>query len=173
MSSFNRVNSSILTNTLRAPARTATLGWPIQAAHGGPENWGGRGRTAMMPWWDGNLWPRSRFCGGDPAGTAMFLTEDASRTGCWAMIEEEGGTQSMLAIKGFCYASDGTTPISGVTVQIFVTATDTFLRDCVSAVDGAYEARTQMPAGTQHYLVAYKAGSPDVAGTTVNTLVGA
>ena len=29
---------------------------------------------------------------------------------------------------------------------------------------------TDTPAGTQHYLVAYKPGSPDTAGTTVNTL---
>ena len=172
MSSFNRVNSSCPANTLRAPARTATRGWPIQAAHGGPESWGGRGRTAMTPWADGNLWPRSRFRGGDSAGTPMFLTEDAACTGRWAMIEEEGGTQSMLAIRGFCYASDGSTPVSGVTVQVFVTATDEYLRACVSAVDGAYEARTERPAGTQHYLVAYKAGSPDIAGTTVNTLTG-
>ena len=38
--------------------------------------------------------------------------------------------------------------------------------------DGSGNFSIQASAGINHYLVAYKPGSPDVAGTTVNTLVG-
>lgn len=40
----------------------------------------------------------------------------------------------------------------------------------VSATDGRYTI--PLPNADAHYIVAYKAGSPDVAGVTVNTLVG-
>jgi hypothetical protein len=41
-----------------------------------------------------------------------------------------------------------------------------------SLSDGSGNFRFYVVAGVQYYLVAYKAGSPDVAGTTVNTLTG-
>ena len=40
-----------------------------------------------------------------------------------------------------------------------------------SDANGYYEFRTAIPAEL-YYVVAYKAGAPDVAGTTVNTLTG-
>ena len=38
-------------------------------------------------------------------------------------------------------------------------------------LDGTYAVPVQQSKATQHYLVAYKAGSPDTTGATVNTLL--
>lgn len=55
-------------------------------------------------------------------------------------------------------------------VQLFRTEDDSYVSSTTSDVSGNYA----IPASNQltHYLVAYLAGSPDVAGTTVNTLTG-
>ena len=55
-------------------------------------------------------------------------------------------------------------------MQGFVTATDAYVGQDVSRDDGTYLLGTETVAGVAHYLVAYKAGSPDIGGTTVNTL---
>lgn len=79
------------------------------------------------------------------------------------------GTQSCRFIKGITKNSSGT-PISGVIVQAFRTSDDAYMGAVESREDGSYDCPTCSPAGIAHYLVAYKAGSPDTAGTTVNTL---
>lgn len=79
------------------------------------------------------------------------------------------GTQSKRFIRGVTKDADGNA-ISGVTVQGFVTATDAYVGEDVSRDDGTYLLGTETLAGVAHYLVAYKAGSPDIAGTTVNTI---
>lgn len=56
------------------------------------------------------------------------------------------------------------------TVDLFRTSDDVKLDSCVSATNGYYEVSAY--ADDTMYIVAYKAGAPDVAGTTVNTLVG-
>jgi len=58
--------------------------------------------------------------------------------------------------------------LGSVTVQLFRTLDDCFLGEAVS--DGAGNYTVRAPGTGPFYLVAYKAGSPDVAGTTVNTL---
>lgn len=62
------------------------------------------------------------------------------------------------AVLGFCE------------VELFDTARDVMMQRTTSDVNGAYEFSVS-PQLT-FYLVAYKSGSPDVAGTTVNTLTG-
>ena len=79
------------------------------------------------------------------------------------------GTSVSRFIKGTCVDS-GDVAVANAIVQGFVTATDAFVGQVQGNTDGTYTLATDTPAGTQHYLVAYKAGSPDVAGTTVNTL---
>jgi hypothetical protein len=59
--------------------------------------------------------------------------------------------------------------VSGAIVQGFITATDAYVGETTADSLGNYELGTPYPA-TNHYLVAYRAGSPDIAGTTVNTL---
>lgn len=82
-----------------------------------------------------------------------------------------GGQQHRKAIIGVVYGADGVTPEANVTVQAFVTATDLYVGDGVSNLDGTYKVLMEQQKTTAHYLVAYKAGSPDVGGTTVNTLL--
>lgn len=55
-------------------------------------------------------------------------------------------------------------------VDLFRTVDDSVAGRTVSDASGNYSIGAS-PSLT-HYAVAYKAGSPDVAGTTVNTLVG-
>lgn len=79
------------------------------------------------------------------------------------------GTSISRFIRGTTVDSSDV-PIANAIVQGFVTATDAYVGQDVSRLDGTYTLATDTPAGTQHYLVAYKPGSPDQAGTTVNTL---
>jgi len=60
--------------------------------------------------------------------------------------------------------------LGGCVVDLFRTVDDSVAGRTVSDASGNYTiyATPQLT----HYAVAYKAGSPDVAGTTVNTLVG-
>lgn len=55
-------------------------------------------------------------------------------------------------------------------IDLFETTTDTKRANTTSDGSGAFS----FPANAydRYYAVAYKAGSPDVAGTTVNTLTG-
>lgn len=61
-------------------------------------------------------------------------------------------------------------PLGTCIVQEFRTADDSYVHQTTSDASGNYA----IPASNllQHFLVAYKPGSPDVAGTTVNTLTG-
>jgi len=61
--------------------------------------------------------------------------------------------------------------LGGCTVDMFVTGTDAFIASTVS--DGSGNFTLLPPASGPYYLVAYLAGAPDVAGTTVNTLTAA
>ena len=62
--------------------------------------------------------------------------------------------------------------LGGCAVEIFRTQDDVKFDNTTSdAVTGVYIFNAAV-LGDQYYAVAYKAGSPDVAGTTVNTIVG-
>lgn len=91
--------------------------------------------------------------------------------------------QSMPAVRGYQsgpfsygYAIAGVSrdsagvALAGVTVKLFRTADDSLVSQTTSDANGAYK----LPASPlfAHYLVEYKAGTPDVAGSSVNTLVG-
>ena len=76
-----------------------------------------------------------------------------------------------LLISGVTRDSAGTI-LGGCTVRLFKTADNAFVDSVTSdATTGAYSFTT---AGLSeaYYVVAYKAGSPDVAGTSLNTLIG-
>lgn len=80
------------------------------------------------------------------------------------------GTQSKNFLRGSCVdASD--VAIANAIVQAFVTSTDLFAGEVQGNNDGTYVLGVEQSKLTPHYLVAYKAGSPDIAGTTVNTLL--
>lgn len=75
-----------------------------------------------------------------------------------------------LTITGVTKDAVGT-PLGGCAVYLFDTATNTCQRSTVSDANGAYEFTVYAPT-VPYYVVSYKAGAPDVAGTTVNTLIG-
>jgi hypothetical protein len=60
--------------------------------------------------------------------------------------------------------------LAGCRVAIYQTSTDNIILQGISDSNGYY--RFDVPQGIAFYVVAYKAGSPDVVGTTVNTLTG-
>ena len=73
-------------------------------------------------------------------------------------------------ISGVTKDSTGTI-LGSCTVKLFRTSDDRWFETVTSdATTGAY--RFGGVGSANCYVVAYKAGSPDVAGTTVNTLVG-
>lgn len=55
-------------------------------------------------------------------------------------------------------------------VDLFISANDVLQQRTQSDASGNYSFSVTI--ATQYYIVAYKAGSPDVSGTTVNTLSG-
>lgn len=63
-------------------------------------------------------------------------------------------------------------PLGSCVVQLFRTADDLFIMETTSDASGNFLLQSWYTPDT-HYIVAYKAGSTDVFGTTVNTLVGA
>ena len=63
-------------------------------------------------------------------------------------------------------------PLGGCVVELYRTDTDERLLTTVSDANGNYLFTNARPL-VAHYVRAYKAGSPDVMGTTVDTLTGA
>ena len=102
--------------------------------------------------------------------TSGFGGGMAMASPCGPSLPPGGGAQ-MKKIIGVTRDSAGS-PLGSVTVQAFLTATDAYVRETVSDAGGYYVLCTQFD-GQTHYLVAYKTGSPDVAGTTVNTITPA
>lgn len=79
------------------------------------------------------------------------------------------GTQTKRFIRGTCLDNVGS-PVANAIVQAFVTSTDAYVGEVQANNDGTYTLGVETLAGVQHYLVAYKPGSPDIAGTSVNTI---
>lgn len=61
------------------------------------------------------------------------------------------------------------TALPACDVHLFRTSDDLEMDQTTSDASGYYEFRTALPAES-YYAVAYKAGAPDVSGTTINTL---
>lgn len=68
-------------------------------------------------------------------------------------------------ISGVTYDSAGST-LGGVTVEVFETASNRLVAVVTSDASGNYTADVSATPGTAFFAVGYKAGSPDVAGTT-------
>jgi hypothetical protein len=61
--------------------------------------------------------------------------------------------------------------LASCAVSLYRTSDDVLFEKVTSDANGAYSF-SAIGLSEQYYLVAYKAGSPDVSGTTINTLVG-
>lgn len=115
-------------------------------------------------------WPRSRMLGAEmaPLGLGQEATTVGGSYEYPYKILAADGAASGYHFCGTTRDSAGAA-LGTCVVQGFATANDAYLGECTSGPTGEYCLTV---ASTQaSYLVAYKAGAPDVAGTTVNTLV--
>lgn len=138
------------------------------------EWWNYDRRNVKTAWRDPffSQWPvRSGFIS-DPASPASGIMQNDAlhNDGFEAPSYGPGGQQGQKFIMGQCLDSVGA-PVSGAVVQGFLASNDTLVNETTADSSGLYELGTPYPA-TNHYLVAYRAGAPDIAGTTVNTLQG-
>ena len=107
---------------------------------------------------------------GVPGGSDGAAPRDLSFPDLFEPYSCDGdGSQSVNFIRGTCKDSGGTA-VANAIVQGFRTADDAYLGEVQGNNDGTYSLGVQASKATTCYLVAYKAGSPDIAGTTVNTL---
>ena len=114
-------------------------------------------------------WPPSLMMSGDRSSGYCAIGQDAADFGWWSPTQRASrGNGALKFMLGRCKDGSGN-GVSGATVQGFLTETDQFVRETTADSNGNYELGTEYPA-QNHYLVAYRAGSPDIAGTTVNTL---
>lgn len=115
------------------------------------------------------LWPKSGFMSGDRSSGFCLFGQDIAEHRWWSPMQRAGrGNGNVKYILGQC--KDGSSnPVSGAAVQCFLTASDLLVSETTSNTDGSYEAPSVYP-GQAHYLVAYRPGSPDITGATVNTL---
>jgi len=111
-----------------------------------------------------------RVGAGSPIGSDGAGWYDLSMKDLFEPYSCDGaGTQSVNFILGTCVdASD--VAVANPIVQGFRTSDDAYLGEVQARTDGTYTLGMQVALGTACYLVAYKPGSPDIAGTTVNTL---
>lgn len=121
--------------------------------------------------WKSN-WPSSRGLSGD-GSTGYSIRDDFCCGGeqqCWSLwIEGYAGHGSSKYIIGQVQDSLGAS-VSGAIVQGFRTSDDLYIGQCTADSNGRYVFETPYASPTAHYLVAYRDGSPDIAGTTVDTL---
>ena len=110
----------------------------------------------------GNIWtssaPRYR----------MSFGEGGAYAGVLGLVFRSPKFSTINArITGITKDSTGAT-LGSCVVQLFRTVDEVFMSESISDGAGAYTL-TAIGSGP-FFIVAYKAGSPDVAGTTVNTL---
>lgn len=120
-----------------------------------------------------SLWSRGQFsmCANDGSFAGTPIGSDYSGAMGYEPFSCDGeGTQSVNFLRGTCKDSVGAAVASAI-VQGFRTSDDFYLGEVTGAVDGTYTLGVHVSKTTACYLVAYKAGSPDIAGTTVNTLL--
>jgi hypothetical protein len=112
----------------------------------------------ISPWADGAIWPNSTQQGQNILVATHFNAPPAM----------EPGGNSYKSFQGITRDSAGAA-LAAAKVEGFVTGSDLYVGDVVSDAGGYFQLPTAQGA-VNHYLVGYKSGSPDVAGTTVNTL---
>lgn len=155
-------------------SRPGTLQPTLHENHHDPRwQWQGRGPKT---WKDKNRW-RSlwsfgcRVGSGAPIGSDGTGWQDLSMPDLFEPYSCDGeGTQSKNFLLGLCVDASGV-PVANAIVQAFRTADDAFAGEVQANTDGTYVLGVEQSKATPHYLVAYKPGSPDIAGTTINTLL--
>jgi hypothetical protein len=138
---------------------------------GGPMIWPLRAKLAVVnPTWQ----KRPRSTGGLPIPMPPILPWDFADAPTEPPVVHQLMPSSApynFRIAGLTLDSFGAL-LANCVVHLFYTATDILRAATTSDGNGFYEFRAIGGGVEFHYVVAYKAGSPDVAGTTINTLVG-
>lgn len=107
--------------------------------------------------------------GGGPLGSGV--NKAAKRVQPFRSPNLNNLSAKFYVISGITKDSAGLA-LGSVMLDLFLTASDTKIDSVTSdATTGAYSFSVTSTPGP-FYIVAYKAGAPDVAGTTVNTLTG-
>lgn len=131
-------------------------------------------RRSAKTWADRNAWascwPTARvWCVGGADGWGVDGMCRPPSVGYEPFSCDGEGTQTLKWLRGRCEDAAGNAS-ANATVQAFRTSDDAFAGEVASLNDGTFMCPTPY-TGANHYIVAYKAGAPDIAGTTVNTLV--
>lgn len=137
---------------------------------GVPYRWDG---TATIPTWSGGsyateFWPASRCGFAGDCGTDFGMLAVAQYEPFEAMA---AGSSSRLGFVGVACDRYGS-PVAGADLKLFRASTHELVHTTTSGADGSYLLQTWYYPDA-HYVVAHKTGSPDIAGATVATLVGA
>jgi hypothetical protein len=119
-----------------------------------------------LQWYRSAFWPRRGGFVGDVSADIGVMD-----SGWTELPEITGGSRSRFGVIGVT-RDRYNSPLGGVTLKLYRTQTDEMVDTIVSDPFGNYLLTTPYYPDA-HYIVAYKAGSPDVQGTTVNTLIGA
>lgn len=115
---------------------------------------------------EGVRWSFSRGVG---QGISPNLSADAGTSSRWGVNQIEGaGSQAQKKFKGNTLDKNGAR-LGNCTVRGFRTSDNLFTCIVVSDPGGYYELCVAYTDA--HFIVAYKSGSPDRAGTTINTLI--
>lgn len=121
--------------------------------------------TFRTPWWPASQ--AGAFLGGNGTSVAMLYDKLTRFGDFWS--NHPGGCNGRLSFVGVTRDQFGSAA-DGVTVKLFRTSDDRLISQVVSDANGNFTITTPYyPDG--HYLVIYKAGTPDIFGTTVNTLI--
>src|SRR4051812_16659930 len=91
--------------------------------------------------------------------------------GMGPLVPAAGPVPTKLLISGITRNSAGAV-LGSCTVKLFCTLDDLLMETVTSDPSTGVYQFSPVGASVQFYVVAYKAGSPDVAETTVNTLAG-
>lgn len=111
-------------------------------------------------WWPGTHWGMGCDCFDDSGSYPTYGWSQPT----WST----GGASGRFAYVGYTRDQYGS-PIAFATVKCFRTLNDTLQATVQSDAMGFYRITTPYAEG--HYLVVYKAGPPDICGTTVNSLL--
>lgn len=116
------------------------------------------------------FWPGARGLGG---GALLGDGGDVNvmNPAYWEPPEVTRGCSSRWGVIGVARDQYGSI-IVGMTMKLYRTSTDEMVSTIVSDGNGAYLLTTPYYPDA-HYIVGYKAGFPDIYGTTVNTIVAA
>ena len=130
----------------------------------------GRGPQDRAKFFD--LWPAPRMSCGDPSAASPPFGSDSGGSGAWSPWQiAVSGKSNYVFITGQCLDGNGA-PLAGAVVKGFRTSDNLYVGQTTSDSNGNYSFGSPY-VGVNHYLEAYLPGSPDIAGTTVNTLIPA